>query len=148
MVVRSAPVIDVVVNDVRPSGSSSEEYPIFHEMATLLYKPTPKPQFTALRDAHFLQWFQRASPKMGFDTFTVPSEGPSVIMLTHVWPLAGQIVLHGWHGHHSLTDEGYVFSGALYKVFDELGLKGGGDPTGQPTAVDPGRRQGLQEHAP
>jgi len=130
MIARSAPTYDAVLNDVRPIGSSREEYPIFHEMATLLYKPTPKPQFTGLRDSHYLQWFQHATPHMGFDTFTVPSEGPSVMGRTHAWPFAGQIVKYGWHGHHSLTDEGYVFSGALSDLLDELG---GGVPLGNET---------------
>jgi len=128
------------VNDVRPIGSSSEEHPIFHELATLLYKPTPKPHFTGLRDAHYLQWFQHETPhsavSQGFATFTVPSEGPSVVMITHAWPFAGEIVKHGWHGHHSLTDEGYIFSGALSNVFDELELKDGGVPVGsQPQLI-------------
>jgi len=137
MVVPSAPVIDVIVNDVRPKGSSSEEYPIWHELATLLYKPTPTPQFTGLRDVHNLQWLQQDGHQSPFNTFTVPSEGPSVVMMTHAWPFAGQIVREGWHGHHSLTDEGFIFSGgALSEVLDELGLKDGGVPPGsQPQLI-------------
>ena len=45
-----------------------------------------------------------------------------MMMLEHKWPAAGRIVEAHWHGHHSLTDEGFVFSGPLSRVLDTFGL--------------------------